>query len=92
MGWNDHIPDLYDVAKSICEDAEAIKLCHECESEMIRCGDADAESRAFAIGTNQVKDGQIEAPKEALMDAIKSVLNDTAEHCVECDRREHRDD
>ena len=92
MGWNDHIPVLYEVARDICEEARAIKLCPECESEMVRCGDSDAESRAYAIATNQVKAGKIEAKREALMDAIESVLRDTAEHCIECDRREHRDD
>ena len=92
MGHNDHIPDLYEVAKGICEKAKAIELCPECESEMVRRGDKDAESRAYAIGTNQVKSRQIDAKREDIVAAIDSVLNDTAEHCAECDRREHRDD
>ena len=91
MGHNDHLPALYEEAKDILETAGAIKECRECEFEMVRCGDPDAESQAYAIGTKRVQNGQIKADRKELMDAIYDVLNDTAEHCIRCHRCEHRD-
>lgn len=92
MGHNDHLPDLREAAEGIAEEAGAIYLCEDCGEEYVNRGDPDLERKAYALGTIQIQKGEIIADREKLMAEIKSVLDDTPEHCPECDRREHRDD
>jgi hypothetical protein len=51
---------------------------------LINLEDPDAERRAYAIGTNMVKAGEVESTREDFMDAIKSALENAADECPVC--------
>jgi ribosomal protein L37AE/L43A len=83
---------LREKAEAILMESGALEECPDCESETVRTGDTDAESRAYAISTNRIKAGLIKADRATFVKIIGEMLDATPEHCPECDRREHRDD
>lgn len=62
----------------------ALKACDMHEEILINQEDPDAVSRAYAIGTNMVKAGEVDGSREELMDAIKSALADSYDECTRC--------
>ena len=79
---------LYDLAKEIAVKARAIEECGYHPDTYIDLDDEEAKSRAYAIGTNMIKNGDINVKRRKLMEAIKNVLNDAGPECYSCRKRE----
>lgn len=81
--------DAIEVAKQ----AGAVK---ECEfpghsDSIVDQWDDDANKRAYAIGTNRWKAGEIDATREEFMDAIKEAIETAPDECPECARMTAKD-
>jgi hypothetical protein len=64
--------------------AGAIRACCIHSDILINLEDPDAERRAYAIGTNMVKAGEVDGTRADFMDAIKSALENAADECPIC--------
>ena len=80
--------DLYNIAIEIAVKARAIEECEYHPGTYIDLDDEEAKSKAYAIGTNMIKSGEINVKREKLMDAIKSVLDDAGLECYSCKKLE----
>jgi hypothetical protein len=74
-------------AIEVAKQAGAVKTCdhtgHEdCYTDQF---DDDARKRAFAIGTNLWKAGEVEASREEFMEAIDNAIKMSPMECPECD-------
>jgi hypothetical protein len=78
--------ELAAFAESIAREAGAIKACESHDDISIDQWDDDAKQRAYAIGTNRWKSGDIDASREDLMNAIKSAIDHSAESCPHCEK------
>ena len=72
MGWNDHIPDLREAALGILVRMRRLFGCVPNVNQMFRCGDADAESLAYAMGTNMVNSRKIRCGSQGINGRDKS--------------------
>jgi hypothetical protein len=54
--------------------------------------DSEAESRAYAVGTNMVKAGEVDCDRESFMDAIKDAIDNMSDGCPSCEHYLHDDD
>lgn len=86
MGWNDHMDDLEGPARVAAFKAGAISSCPIHEDIIIDQEDPDAVAKAYAIGTNMWKAGDVDCDREDFMDAIKSVIDDAGEECGICSK------
>lgn len=75
------LEDLQAVASAVLVQADALKPCGHHEDILINQDDPDATARAYAIGTNRVKAGEVDGTREELMAAIKSVLENSFNDC-----------
>lgn len=62
----------------------ALKACELHEDIVIDQYDDDAVKRAYAIGTNMVKAGEVDGTREEFMDAIKTALEQGYDECPDC--------
>lgn len=62
----------------------ALKACKFHEDIVINQSDDDAAKRAYAIGTNMVKAGEVDGTREEFMDAIKTALEQSRGECPDC--------
>ena len=83
MGWNDHIDDQDD-CQAIAIEAGAIKVCPAHSDVTVNQGDSAANSRAYAIATNRLKDGDLVGDRQEVMDGIKDAIEQSADECPYC--------
>ena len=79
---------LYDIATGIAVKARAIEECEHHPDTYIDLDDDEAKSRAYAIGSNMIKRGDINVERKQLMDAIKRVIDDAGPECYSCKKWE----
>jgi hypothetical protein len=80
------IQDLEALASNVLVKAGALKPCDAHEEVLIDQDDPDAVKRAYAIGTNMVKAGEVDGTREEFMDAIKSAYESSAVECYSCSK------
>lgn len=78
--------DVENSAIRVAVQAGALKSCLLHEDIVIDQWDSDALQRAYAIGTNLWKTGEIDATREEFMEAIKEAVDQSAESCWICDK------
>jgi hypothetical protein len=78
--------DLHDAALGIALEAGAVERCFAHSYVWIDQGDSDANSHAYAIATIRWKSGSFNCERQELMDAIKSVIVQSAEECPACQK------
>jgi len=84
--------DLVHVAGDVLVRAGAAERCEVHDEVLITQCDPDAERLAYAIGTNMVKSGEVDATREEFIAAIKSATNDLCDECPVCDHIFSKDD
>lgn len=77
------LKDMSAQATGVAVKAGAVKQC-PVHDTIIEVCDPDADKRAYAIGTNMVKNGEIDGTREEFMDAIKGAIEDASETCNIC--------
>jgi hypothetical protein len=82
--------DLVAQATGVALQAKAVKTCDLHEDVILEVGDPEADRRAYAIGTNMVKAGEVDGTREEFMAAIKEAIDNSAEECGFCAK--HRDE
>ena len=85
------LEDLRSLAELPLQKAGAIKPCDLHDDVLIDQDDPEAVSRAYAIGTNMVKAGEVDGTREEFMDAIQSALENAFDECPSCSRAFGRD-
>ncbi|WP_409995408.1 hypothetical protein [Rhizobium leguminosarum] len=78
--------DLLNVATHIAELAGAIYECEGHSGTYLTNSDTDAESQAYAIGTNMHKRGEVSGSRTELMDALQSVMAEVGSECPSCSK------
>lgn len=86
MGYNDHITTIGEEAETVALKAGAITRCEFHDEITIDNFDADAMVKAYAIGTERWKQGDLECAREEFMEAIKNVVQSSADECPICAR------
>lgn len=76
--------DLVAQAIGVALQAKAIKECPIHDEVYLDAEDPEANRHAYAIGTNMVKAGKIEATREEFMDAIKEAIDGSGMECGWC--------
>ena len=71
--------------------AGAVEECQVHDGIILEVGDSEAEKRAYAIGTNMVKNGEVDGTREEFMDSIKVVIEEAMDECPMCARNRDRD-
>jgi len=84
------LEDLEAQAMNVLVKAGAVEECEHHDGTFIDRGDPDAVSKAYAIGTNMVKAGEVDGTREEFMAAIKSALENAGDECPSCAK--NRDD
>ena len=87
----DYVEKLRFSAEGIAVKARALKKCAFHTDILVWTGDPDAETLAYAIGTNKWKSGEIVCDRSDLMDAIKEAITMSAEECPECTKHRYED-
>jgi hypothetical protein len=80
--------DTQELAEQCLKDAGAIVLCESCRDYYVDELDPDAESRAYAIATNEWKAesrGFRGMEREEVVTTIKSALRSTNTKCPGCE-------
>jgi hypothetical protein len=89
----ERLEHLHFQAIEVAKQAGAVKECtfpgHS--DYVLDQWDDDANSRAYAIGTNRWKAGEIDGAREEFMDAIKEAISTASGDCPECDRMMAKD-
>jgi hypothetical protein len=78
--------DLQSIGGVVAVRARALKHCLFHEDILLNQGDSEADRKAYAIGTNMLKAGEVDAGREEFMDAIKAAIDDSYEECPYCAR------
>lgn len=78
------LDSLWSQAVGVAVKAGAVKECQAHEAIYVSQSDPEAESRAYAIGTNMVKSGQIDGTREEFIEAIQNALADAGDECTIC--------
>ncbi|MGJ5082724.1 hypothetical protein [Bradyrhizobium sp. HKCCYLS3013] len=84
MGWNDRLPDLEGEAIAVAVEANAVKPCDLHEDVLINQCDPEADRAAYAMGTNRWKKGDLGCEQSDFMEAIKDVIDQSADECPRC--------
>lgn len=84
--------DLVHEAGGVLVRAGAAERCEFHDEVLIGQCDSDAERKAYAIGTNMVKAGEVDAAREEFMDAIKSAIVELSDECYMCAHALSKDD
>ena len=84
----ERLDSLQGSATAAAKEARALK---ECEfpghsDNLLSTWDDDANKRAYAIGTNWWKAGEVDGTREEFMAAIKEAIDMAPDHCPDCDR------
>jgi hypothetical protein len=83
--------DMENIAMGVLVKAGAVKECDLHEGIYLDNEDPDAVNKAYAIGTNLWKSGEIDGDREEFMESIKNAYETNAGwECGMCAR--HRDD
>ena len=77
------LEELEGTAGALLVRTGALKRCPN-HGVLIDNGDPDAVKRAYAIGTNMVKQGEVDADREDFMEAIKRAAANAADECGYC--------
>lgn len=83
--------EMYEIARDVAVRAKAIERCERHEEITTDCSDDDANRRAYALGTNMVKAGEVDAERQEFMDAIKAAIDSSGDECPICARDRERD-
>lgn len=78
------------VATGVALKAGALQACPLHDDVVLTVGNSEADRKAYAIGTNMVKSGEVDGTREEFMDAIKSAIDDASDECFICAK--HRDE
>ena len=82
--------ELRELATAVLLETGALEQCDLHEHVLIDQFDEDAQKCAYAIATNRIESGEIDADRSEFMDVIKEVITDCGDECYDCQR--HRDD
>lgn len=77
---------LHIMALDIAVKARAIEECKHHPGTYIDLDDDEAKNRAYAIGTNMIKSGEINAERDKLMDAIRNAFDYAGDECCSCNK------
>jgi hypothetical protein len=78
-------------AVEVLVEAHAVDRCDMHDEILIDQGDDETLRRAYAIGTNRWKAGEIDGTREEFMDAIKKARDEADYQCNICADRMARD-
>jgi hypothetical protein len=78
------LEELEAVAMGVLLQANAVTECPVHDGIYLSNDDPDAERRAYAIGTNKVKNGEVDAKREEFVEAIKSATENAGYECPIC--------
>jgi hypothetical protein len=78
------LEELEGAAMGVLAKTGAVKQCEIHDGIFIDQYDSDAMRQAYAVGTNMVKAGEVDATREEFMDAIKSASENAADECYIC--------
>ena len=81
--------DLYASAIDVAIQAGAIKECEYHSGTYLDCEDEEANSNAYAIGTNLIKNNQVDYDRKDFMDAIKGAIDEGGMQCYSCEKLEN---
>lgn len=81
--------DLRNVADDVALRAKAIHECERHSGTYLTNSDPDAERLAYAMGTNMVKNGEVDGSREEFMDAIKEAISEAGWECPSCEKDAH---
>lgn len=79
---------LYRISIGIAVEAGAIEECENHPDTYLDLDDDEAKNRAYTIGTNMIKRGEIKVERKMLMKAIRSVIEDAGLECYSCKKLE----
>jgi hypothetical protein len=82
--------DLRAIAMEVLEEAGAIRECGDDPGYYKKRDDADANTLAYAIGTNKVKNGEVDGTRKEFMAIIQSTLESVGGTCTACDNRQRK--
>lgn len=77
---------LYYSAVDVLVETEAVSRCEFHEDFYGDNGDEEALRHAYALGTNWVKDGRVDATREEFMTAIKTAYDESGFDCPSCEK------
>ena len=84
------LEDLRAVAMGVFKRAGAVKECEMDPGVFTNNEDAGANGLAYAIGTNMVKDGEVDCSREEFMAIIQSTLEGAETSCPRCAERRRK--
>ena len=84
MGFNDRLPDMDGEALEFALHASAAISCVVHEEVWIDPGETEATKRAYAMGTNRWKQGDLGCERADFMDAIANAIGWGANECPAC--------
>ena len=84
----EELEQLHIIATGIAVKSGAIEECEYHPDTYIDLDNDEAKSKAYAIGTNMIKKGEISFERKRLMDAIKSAIDDAGPECYSCKKWE----
>jgi hypothetical protein len=84
---------LHFQAIEVARQAKAVRECSVPSHSdlLLDQGDDEANSRAYAIGTNRWANGEIDAEREEFLAAIKHAIKRAPFECPRCDRMMAKD-
>jgi hypothetical protein len=80
--------ELRHMADYVAEQAGAFHPCEWHEEIMLSNQDDESERMAYGIGTNKIKNGEIDADREEFMALIKEAISEAAWDCPRCQAME----
>ena len=84
MSINDLVQSIEDAARRAVFQAGAVRTCKFHNDAVILIGDPDAEKRAYAIATNELKRHDEMVIREDVMAAVKHELDMAEGECHQC--------
>lgn len=74
------------LAEDVARRAGALRPCPLHEHISLGGSDPDGDRRAYAMGTNMIKRGEVDASREEFLPAIKAAIDDGFPRCPVCER------
>jgi hypothetical protein len=89
MSIKHYTQDLEETALVIAIKAKAVAACEWHEDVLVNQGDPDADRHAYALATNACKSGEFAGQRQDLLDAVKDVIDMSADECGRCEDNRH---
>lgn len=85
MSIKHYVQDCEEMALTVALKAGAIKTCPYHEDYVVNQYDPDADRHAYALATNAVKSGDFGGDRGDLLNAVKNVIDMSADECGGCE-------